>query len=410
MSSIGHDRLLAVAFAADGSAFAVGTIADTTEATADVATVIVKLGVDGKVDASFGTGGFVRHNLVVGAGGEAARGIAVQADGKLVVAATVEHAGAADARDRDVAVARFTSAGELDTTFGANGVAILDLSAGEVSGSSYTADQAWGLGLGPDGKALVAFAKKADGRADRDHCVLRLTTTGALDTTYGDKGMTCVDINQQNADPRGLTVLADGGVVAAGYTRDAAKLVSPVVYKLTKDGALDPTFGKGGVFSELVLPHTTEAYSVALQGDKFVTVGYGKAAEADALDWLSLRLTADGKLDTTYGDKGVAHVDAAGFNDNGRSLVALPDGRLVLTGSGRSSADVSDAMVAVLTKDGAPDTTFAPAGKQVFDLGGTGDQFWAVALSPDHKRLMFVGAKGSSATHDDAAVLLLPTP
>ncbi len=410
LSSLGHDRLYGVAFGAAGAAFAVGTISDTTESTADVATIVVKLGADGKIDKSFGTDGVARHNLAVGTSGESARGIAVQADGKIVIAATVEHAGAADARDRDIAVARLTPDGKLDATFGAGGVLTLDLSPGEVVDTSYTADSAWGLGLAPDGKILVAAAKKADGRADRDHCVVRVTAAGALDATYGAAGLACVDVNQQNADPRGLTVLPDGAVLASGYTRDAAKVVSPVVYKVTPAGTLDAGFGVGGLFSEVVLPHTTEAYGVALQGEHIVTVGYGKGADAEALDWVSLRLTKDGKLDKSYGTDGAVRVDAAGFNDNGRAVLTLPDGRVLLVGSGRSSADTSDAMIAILTKDGALDATFGTGGKVVFDLGGTGDQFWGAALSPDGKRLLVVGVKGSSATHDDVAVLSVPTP
>ena len=141
-----------------------------------------------------------------------------------------------------------------------------------------------------------------------------------------------------------------------------------------------------------------------------VTLGYGKAAETESLDGLSLRLSKYGKLDTTYGDQGVARVDCAGFNDNGRSVLTLPDGKILLMGSGRSDASSADAMLALLTKDGVADPSFGPSGKRVFDLGGTGDQFWGAALSPDKKRVVIVGTKGSSTTNDDAAVLVLPTP
>lgn len=410
LSALGHDRLLAVAFDASGSAYAVGAISDTTEATADFATIVVKLDPTGKLDKSFGVEGVARHNLVVGAGGETARGIVVQADGRIVVGATIEHAGG-DPRDRDIAVARLLPSGQLDMMFGTGGVAVLDLSPGEaLPDGTYTADAQWGLGLLSDGKLVVSGAKKSKTGTDRDHAMVRLDASGKLDTSFGEQGVLSFDLSMQGADARALLVLPDDSVIGSGYSKNASGVVGPVVYKVTKAGKLDTDFGTGGVFHQAVLPHTTEAYAVALQGESLVTLGYGKAAETESLDWLSLRLSKDGKLDTTYGDQGVARVDCAGFNDNGRSVLTLPDGKILLMGSGRSDASSADAMLALLTKDGVADPSFGPSGKRVFDLGGTGDQFWGAALSPDKKRVVIVGTKGSSTTNDDAAVLVLPTP
>lgn len=410
LSMTGHDRLLGVTFDAAGNAYAVGNISDTTETTADFGTIVAKFGPDGQLDKTFGTDGVARHNLVVGTSGEATRGIAVQPDGKIVIAATVEHAGG-DPKDRDVAVARLLPTGALDTAFGTMGIQVHDLSTGEaLADGTFTADQAWGVAITADGKILVSGAKKSATGSDRDHAMLRLTSTGALDTSFATGGVFSIDVASQNADPRGLLLLADGSVLGSGYTKSAAGVVSPVIFKLTPAGALDASFGKGGLFNETILPHTTECYGVALQGEKLVTQGYGKSAEADTLDWVSLRVDKDGKLDTTYGTSGHVMVDAAGFNDNGRGVVVLPDGRVLLLGSARSDASTSDAMVALLTKDGAPDTSFGPKGTKVYDLGGTGDQFWSGALSPDGKRVALVGVKGSTTTNDDAAAFFLSVP
>ena len=410
LSETGHDRFFAVTFDAAGSAYAAGQISDTTEANADVASIVVKLTPEGKVDPTFGTGGVARHNLIVGAGGELPRNIVVQPDGKLIIGATIDHLGG-DPRDRDIAVYRLLPTGELDGSFGKGGIAVLDLSTGEaVSAEAFSADEQWGLALAPNGDVLVSGAKKSATSSDIDHTVVRLKSDGSLDPTFATGGVFSVDVAKQGADPRTVILLPDGGIVAGGYSDNAAGVAHPLLFKLTADGKLDPSFGTGGVFADTVLPHTTEVYGVALQGDKLVTAGYGKAAEGDKLDWVSLRLTANGKLDTTYGANGVVKVDAAGFNDNGRGLVILPDGRVLLLGGGRSDASTADAMVAVLSKDGAPDATFGEGGKRIYDLGGTGDQFWQGALSPDQKRVVVVGLKGSSATNDDAAYLMLSFP
>jgi uncharacterized delta-60 repeat protein len=157
-----------------------------------------------------------------------------------------------------------------------------------------------------------------------------------------------------------------------------------------------------------------EAYDVALQGTNFVTAGYGtNGLPGESLDWLSLRVTANGMLDSTYATNGAARIDMAGNNDNARSLIVLPDNRIVIVGGGRPATDNADAMVAILTPEGQPDTTFGPfgqAGWKSWDLGGGSDFFWDVALSPDGKLAAAVGTKavGMAPGNDDGALLLLP--
>jgi uncharacterized delta-60 repeat protein len=196
----------------------------------------------------------------------------------------------------------------------------------------------------------------------------------------------------------------------AGYTRDGDDIVSPVLFKLSATGQFVQGFGTAGVFNQIVLGSITEAYGATLQGTSLVTAGYGKNAAADTLDWVSLRITSDGKLDTTYGTAGVATVDVAGFNDNARAVATLADERVMLVGGGRPTEMNVDAMVAMLTKDGQADTTFATKGQKLYDLGGSSDFFWGAALSPDKKQLAIVGVKGvgMDAGNDDAALLLLP--
>jgi uncharacterized delta-60 repeat protein len=411
ISENGHDRFLGVTHDAQGNIYATGIVADGTDAMTDFKTVVAKFSPTGEIDKTFGSNGFAIQNLVVGTNGEVARGIVVQSTGKIVVAGTVEHEGAADARDRDIAVVRFNADGTLDSTFGTNGVVILDLSSGELVGTTYIADTQWGLSLQGQDKLIVTGAQKAPGRTDLDFAVVRLDAEGKLDNTFGVNGVALLDINQQGASPRNATVLGDGSIVVSGYTRDVDAVVSPVLFKLTPAGQLDVTFGVNGVFNQIVLGSVTEAYAATLQGTKFVTAGYGRNSMAESLDWISLRIGENGTLDSTYGENGVAKLDVAGFNDNARALVTLPDNRLLLVGGGRTTMDDSDAMVAVLTAEGMIDATFHTKGHETYNLMGSSDFFWGADVSPDKKIVAIVGASGMAAGmgDDDAAILLLPT-
>jgi uncharacterized delta-60 repeat protein len=420
ISPTGHDRFFGVAHDAQGNIFATGVVAQTTDSTADYATVLVKFLPSGEKDTTFGTNGVVTYNAAVGAGGELARGIIVQSTGKIVVSASIEHAGG-DPRDRDVAIMRFTPQGALDPTFGTAGVRVLDLSSGEVTVDGGTADggttivpeNTWGLSVFPNDDLIVLGARKADGRTDTDFAMVKLKADGTTDMSFATAGMFTLDINNASGNPKTAVILPDGSVVGSGYMNSGGQV--PVIWKLTPAGVLDTSFGVNGVFNQPVLAATTEAYGVALQGTSFVTSGYGRNTTSESLDFLSIRLTAAGVLDTTYGTNGAARVDVAGFGDNGRALTVLPDNRVMMLGGGRPTMSDVDAMVAVLTPDGKPDTTFGPGGFRVYDLGGSNDFFWGGSVAPDKKSVAIVGIKSGTPAgdagppgNDDAALLILP--
>ncbi len=421
-SADGHDRYYGVAFAPDSSFYVTGTWQTGTAATDDVETVVAHFGADGELDTTFGTGGFVRQNLVVGANGELARGIVLQAvganAGKIVVSATIDHLGG-DARDRDVAAFRLNTDGTLDTTFGVDGVAVLDLSVGEVVGAGFVADSTYGLAVDATDRLVLSGSRKRDDHSDSDFAVLRLAANGALDDTFATAGVFSLDIDEVNASARGVSIVAGGGIVASGYFAppSGAGAIAPVLFKLNTDGVLDTTFATGGIYSSVVLAAQTEVYGVAVERDgSLVTVGYGRPDTGGDNDWLSLRFSSTGVRDLSYGMDGVALLGGFELGDNARALITLPDDGVLLLGALRVpaagiAAGVQDAAIALLTADGLPATSFSTDGVELVDFGGAADHFWAAALSPSGARVVVVGiATGAAGTDDDGAVWLMRTP
>ena len=96
---------------------------------------------NGTLDSTFGHGGFVTTDFA-GATDDIAYAMTVQGDGKLVVAGRT-----GDYPENDFAVARYSSDGQLDQTFGVGGKVVSDFS---------SIDQAYGVALQPDGKILLA--------------------------------------------------------------------------------------------------------------------------------------------------------------------------------------------------------------------------------------------------------------
>jgi uncharacterized delta-60 repeat protein len=276
----------------------------------------------------------------------------------------------------------------------------------------------------PDDRLVVSGGMVRPGATDTDYVVVRLSKDGALDPSFATGGVFALDRvipdstngnapKHNNASPRHVSLLPGGGIIAAGYQPIPGRDTEPVVYKLSETGELDATFGTQGVFDSYVLDEQAETYAARPQGDKLVTTGYGRSTATETTDVLSLRLTREGALDPSYGNGGMVRIDVGGFADNSRNLAVLPDGRIVLAGGGRPTATNVDGFIALLLPDGAPDTRWSPTGWRTVDLGGPADFLWSVALSPDHRTLAFVGFLGVGANptpataNDDAALVLV---
>lgn len=410
ISANGHDRLFNLAFDAMGNIFGVGVQSADTTSTADFSTIVVKFTPQGKIDTTFGTNGVFNKNITVGTNGELARAIGFQSTGKIIVGATVEQVGAADARDRDAALMRVNADGTLDTTFGTNGVAIINLSNGVVAGNGFAADSMWHLAVQPDDKIVFHGSQVRTGGTDTDYVIARVLPNGAMDTTFGTNGKVSIDIGMVNASARSLTLNPDGSILGGGYA-DINGVGTPVAWKVTAAGVLDTTWGTGGIYNAVVLPAQTEVYALAPQGNKYVTIGYGRSSTSESLDWTSLRFLSNGALDPTYGENGLARIDYNGFNDQARDVIVLPDGRILLSGGARPTSANVDGAIGILTANGLPDTSWAPNGVRLYDLGGANDFIWDVALAPSKDYVAAIGIKGiatGGAGNDDTALVLIP--
>jgi len=412
LSTSAHDRLLGAVFDSTNRLFAAGWVADG----ADHMMAVTRFQPDGTVDTGFGANGVATVNVARGGKAvELARGVVVQAGGKVVVAGPVEHDPAAAgeaAKDTDIALARFDKSGRLDPAFGAGGVVRLDLSTGVAEGTAYRGDTAWGLVRLTGDRLLVVGSQVGvgPGRTDVDFAVVRLNADGSRDTGFGAGGTALVGVGPGISEiPKTAVELPDGRVVVAGYAT-VDDVVAPVLFRLTPAGALDPSFGDAGIAVRPVLGNVGEAYSVALAGDRLVTTGYGKDTAEAKVDLIANGFTLDGALDRSFGTNGTTRVNVAGDDDRGRNLVALPDGRTILVGSGKPGGSNIDAMVVRLQANGGLDTGYGQGGRKLFDVGGPNDAFFGVAVSPDGSRVAAVGYLGRDTggdEKDDGAVLWL---
>jgi uncharacterized delta-60 repeat protein len=207
---------------------------------------------DGSLDPSFGSGGISR--TLVGGYSGIIKSIVIQPDGKIVAAGYVIVAGTFD-----FAFTRFNTDGSVDTSFGINGSTIISISTGD--------DACDSVRLQSDGKIV--------GVGSPSFTIVRLTSQGSLDSSFGASGMVTTDFGSQSA-AYGLAVQTDGRLIAAGYAYNQGFALA----RYNTDGSLDTTFGNGGRVAT-GHPFTTAgglvlAFDVTTQGDgKIIAAGVG---------------------------------------------------------------------------------------------------------------------------------------
>ena len=392
LSTTEHDRFMATAIAQDGSIFATGFVS----LGGDQAMALAKFQPTGARDNSFGENGVAIVNVAAGGRtAELARGLAIFPNGKIVIAGPIEHDTSATgdaARDTDIGVVRFDSTGKPDPTFGTEGIARIDLGTGRAtSATAFVGDNSWGVGALAGDKIAILGSTPADGdgRTDSDLVLFVVGADGERDMTFGEDGAVVVNVKNASENPRNLTVQADGKIVGTGYA-SVDGVVVPILFRTSATGQLDTAFGEGGIAYGQVLPGVTESYAASVQGDKYISAGYGRGSDnTEKVDLIVDRWNANGTLDTTFGTNGYTRLDLAKEDDRARNVVALA------------------AMIVLMSKDGELEAGFGTGGYILSDLGGPADSWYGLSVSPDGAFAIVAGYKGvdaNSGGNDDAVL------
>jgi len=247
------------------------------------------------------------------------------------------------------------------------------------------ADTAFAVAIQGDGK-IVAAGSTMDYPLS-DFALVRYNTDGALDTTFGTGGVVRTDFNGGNDALAAIVIQPDGKIVAAGEASTPPS-TNPhfALARYNANGALDTTFGSGGkvvVNASLTRDHIS---ALALQSDgRIVAAGFAdnpSLPASDAGDFAVARFTAGGALDTTFGVAGITTVDFIGKNDFANTLLIQPDGTILAAGAMTSPYLQKIALVR-LTAAGMLDPGFGTGGKVVATFQGTSDRANALLRQAD---------------------------
>ena len=388
-------------------------------------------GTAGALDTTFGKGGSVTETLVPVANASSLalpEAIQFQSNGDILVMVGVTITGINASITTQVL--RFTPAGLLDTTFGNQGIAVLP--------SSFS-----GQAMAIDSSDRIVIA--GDTVATNDLAALRLSSNGALDNTFGSKGI--ASTNQNCCATSGALVIepptvgagANGILFCGGLFPTGRRQPSTTVLaRWTPAGELDPNFGSGGI-EHVVGPGGCAAVAVlstgeildvngltaqfesngalesAVRGGIVVATAASTSPQTTAIEPNSdfvvtrplfvgeesrahnssvevLRFTAAGTTDSTFADP-TFHFEGQG----GSGIQAVPDaialeadGDIVIVGGQAMFSQTGATTIsglARLTPNGDLDPTFGSGG---------------IALTPTSGNLAAIDAKGRIVTVGEA--------
>jgi uncharacterized delta-60 repeat protein len=152
----------------------------------------------------------------------------------------------------EFAVIRLNPNGQIDNSFGSHGLVVVNL-------GSLSDQRVWAGEVTPDNKLLIG------GEMNSQMVVARLTSSGALDTTFAGTGIKSI-ADGAFSIVRSITTGPDGRIFLAGRTNGPTNQNGNFeVVRLTSGGALDSSFGQGGI--------ATADLGTAFDGGTSVAVG-----------------------------------------------------------------------------------------------------------------------------------------
>jgi uncharacterized delta-60 repeat protein len=335
----------------------------------------------GALDTTFGKGGSATVSFFSNGSGWLG-GIAVDGSGKVVLAGSVYGPNGASY----FALARLTSGGSLDPTFGKKGEVLTALS-GELDA----------VVIQPDGKILVA------GWGGNNAVLARYTTSGSLDSSFGSRGVVQTTLGAAEAAFQALTLQSDGKILAGGkeWPDTINRDVRFAVARFNPNGSLDTSFGSGGQVSTLI-DHGADAswetgvHGLLVQGNGMIVAAgtvknaYGTAGWEVAL----ARYDPSGNLDPAFGTGGIVLTPSPGLTQDVVRGVALQrDGKIITAGWHSGDAMGTVCEVERYTSGGALDGTFGNGGIVTTSVLTTLDPGNAVTLQQDGD-ILVVGEGG----------------
>ncbi len=344
---------------------------------------VLRYEVNGSLDASFGTGGI---KLVGLAGSPFPNKGVIQPDGKIIIFGSLT-----SASPNELFLAKLKSNGDLDSTFGNNGIVLTNV--------GNDAQSAGGLKIQPDGKIIISGSTENYSTWNSDILLMRFNNDGSPDNTFGINGQIVINVDEVEGIPTldyGIDILlqTSGKIIVVGSSDiSGSKLV---LIRLNSDGSVDTTFGTSGYVFDFFSTTYDLFTCAALQDDDKIIVG-GQSGGSNTKFPL-IRFEANGAIDNSFGTSGKAMNTVDNFSAYANDIVIQNDGKIIIAGSVIDNTFNYAFAIARYNSDGSLDTSFDTDGEKSFSFNSLfpPNDANAVALQSSGKILIGGGVYNNS--------------
>jgi uncharacterized delta-60 repeat protein len=344
---------------------------------------LARYNTNGGLDTTFGTGGKVITTFAPS--DDAAYGIAIQSDGKILLAGGSSF---------DFAIARYNTNGSLDTTFDTDGKVITPITPNTTAFQGE--DFAKAIAIQNDGKIVLA-GKTYNGPdlySAYDFALARYNTNGSLDTTFDTDGIVTTTFGVSSSDEaHAIAIQIDGKILVSGGSDGEFALA-----RYNSNGSLDPTFDTDG---KVTTPTVSNAYDIAVQSDGKIVLA-GRSYNGTNYDFALARYNTNGSLDTTFDTDGKVITPIGSSADFAYDIAIQSDGKIVLAGESYNGTDYDFALARYNT-NGSLDAIFGTGGKVTTTFGSSSsDRANGMVIQSDGK--IVLAGESYNGTPDDFAL------
>lgn len=326
----------------------------------------------GVLDSTFNLDGIHRFDFGF-SGNDNCVGTIVQSNGRIFSYGSTY----SDVTNNDIAVVQYAMDGDLDTDFGDFGYITLK------ENNKFESELVADVAIQNDRKIIMVGRKGLFN--DDDICLLRILTDGTPDSTFGNYGWVFTDLGSNFEEGLSVDIQSDQKIIVTA--NDDLFTPKLILLRYNPSGSLDSTFGEDGKVIHTF--NSSDHGSVILvQPDNSILIG-GYTSGPNGSVFASWRLDSNGRVDSLFGNRGIAAIDISEIDHGERGVaMSVDQDKIIIAGNVNNPDSVNkySAVIRILN-NGQLDSSFNSNGIYKLDIENN-FEVSGMAIQQDHKILL----------------------
>lgn len=312
--------------------------------------LLTRLNSNGTLDTSFGQSGIVNVSSLQFDFDSSPLCLFIQPDNRILVGGSIFVGNYYDA-----GVIRFNEDGQVDTSFGNNGLVTIDTN--NIPNTNVL-EYFNSIAIQSDGKIVLGGGRTGLNQTTPDiydFLSVRLNQDGSLDQDFGSNGVVVTPDPSSTESVQRIVINQEGEIIVMGTIFDLVddNNYKIVVAKYSSSGVFVPSFGTNGIVQlETNIANSNQfGYDLDILADgKLLISGFSRGSSVDIKMFIA-KLDQNGSLDTTFSNNGIYLQNLDSFSAAIADTVILPDASILIAGVFFNSNDENDCFLARLISE-----------------------------------------------------------